>query len=172
MLGPTKAARDGTVDYCGLMNVRATARRGAYIQSMNFIAEHLGLAAREPAVLKDWYVNVLRANVVYDNGRTPPAYLLEFPGGLMLEIYQSDSFVKETGHNLLAGWRHLALQVDSIESAKAELEAKGVEFPNPVKPAGGGGLVLFFRDIEGNLLHFVERPEQSTLRRFRAGPEK
>jgi catechol 2,3-dioxygenase-like lactoylglutathione lyase family enzyme len=90
----------------------------------------------------------------------------------MLEIYQSDSFVKETGHNLLAGWRHLALQVDSIESARAELGAKGVEFPDPVKPAGGGGLVLFFRDIEGNLLHFVERPQQSPLRRFQAALEK
>jgi len=154
------------------MNVRATAGRRTYIQSMNFIAEHMGLAAREPAVLKDWYVKVLGANLVYDNGQTPPAFLLEFPGGLLLEIYQSDSFVKETGHNLLAGWRHLALQVESIESAKAELAAKGVEFPNPVKPAGGGGLVLFFRDIEGNLLHFVERPEQSTLRRFRASLEK
>jgi len=112
------------------------------------------------------------ATLVYDNSQTPPAYLLEFPGGLMLEIYQSDSFVKETGHNLLAGWRHLALQVDSIESAKAELEAKGVEFRDPVKPAGGGGRVLFFRDIEGNLLHFVQRPDQSALRRFRASAEK
>ena len=166
------AAPAETADFSGLMNVRATAGQRAYIQFMNFIAEHVGLAAREPSVLKDWYVNMLRANLVYDNGQTPPAYLLTLPGGLMLEIYQSDSFIKETGHNLLAGWRHLALQVDSIESARAELEAKGVEFPNPVKPAGGGGLVLFFRDIEGNLLHFVERPEHSTLRRFQADPEK
>jgi predicted enzyme related to lactoylglutathione lyase len=28
----------------------------------------------------------------------------------------------------------------------------------PVKPAGGGGRVLFFSDPEGNLFHLVERP--------------
>ena len=31
-------------------------------------------------------------------------------------------------------------------------------FIDPVKPAGGGGSILFFRDGEDNLLHLVERP--------------
>ncbi|MDB6067395.1 MAG: glyoxalase/bleomycin resistance protein/dioxygenase [Pedosphaera sp.] len=132
---------------------------------MKFIAEHLGLPARDPAALKQWYVNVLGANLVFENGQTPPAYFLSLPGGLMLEIYQSNASLKETGNNFLAGWRHLALQVDSIEEAKSTLEQKGVSFPDPIKPAGGGGRVLFFHDAEGNLLHFVERPAGSIFRR-------
>lgn len=123
--------------------------------------EHLGLCAREPSVLKDWYVTVLGAKVVFDSGQKPPAYFLELTGGLMIEIYQGDSAMAETGKNSLAGWRHLALRVDAIESARAELEAKDVEFSEPIKPAGGGGRVLFFRDAEGNLLHLVERPKNS-----------
>jgi glyoxylase I family protein len=130
---------------------------------MKFIAEHLGLPARNPLLLKDWYVTVLGAKLVFDSGETPPAYFVALPGGLMLEIYQGTTSLKETGDNSLNGWRHLALQVSSIEKAQVELTKKGVKFTDPVKPAGGGGRVLFFRDAEDNLLHLVERPKDSVF---------
>jgi len=132
---------------------------------MNFTVEHLGLPAQNPPALKDWYVKTLDAKLVFDNGQTPPAFFLALPGGLLLEIYQSDLSLKETAINSLAGWRHLALQVASIEKSKAELETKGVSFTDPIKPAGGGGRVLFFRDAENNLLHLVERPAGSPFLR-------
>jgi glyoxylase I family protein len=128
---------------------------------MNFTVEHLGLPAHNPIALKDWYMKTLDAKLVFDNGQKPPVFFLSLPGGLLLEIYQSDLTLKETGINSLAGWRHLALQVASLETAQAELGIKGVTFPEPVKPAGGGGRVLFFRDAEDNLLHLVERPAGS-----------
>jgi glyoxylase I family protein len=130
---------------------------------MKMTVEHLGLPARDPAALKDWYVNSLGAEVVLENGQTPPAFFLALAGGLMLEIYQGGSSLKETGDNSVAGWRHLALRVEAIEPAQAALEAKGVEFTEIIKPAGGGGRVLFFRDGEGNLLHLVERPAESVF---------
>jgi glyoxylase I family protein len=131
---------------------------------MKFIVEHLGLPARNPSLLKDWYVNVLGAKLVFDNGETPPAYFVSLPGGLMLEIYQGNTSLKETGDNSLNGWRHLALRVDAIEPAQTALTEKGVKFSDPIKPAGGGGRVLFFRDAEDNLLHLVERPHNSVFR--------
>jgi glyoxylase I family protein len=66
--------------------------------------------------------------------------------------------------NTLCGWRHVALRVDSLEAAKAQLEQRGLQFTDPVKPAGGGGRVLFFQDPEGNLLHLVERTADSSIR--------
>jgi glyoxylase I family protein len=132
---------------------------------MNFTAEHLGLPAHNPLRLKDWYVNVLGAKLIFENGETPPAFFVGLGGGLMLEIYQSESSLPDTSRNSLAGFRHLALQVESIEEAKAALEKKGVSFTEVIKPAGGGGRVLFFKDGEGNLLHFVERPKDSIFRR-------
>jgi catechol 2,3-dioxygenase-like lactoylglutathione lyase family enzyme len=132
---------------------------------MKFTMEHLGLPARNPLTLKDWYVRVLQAEVVFENGQTPPAFFLSLPGGVLIEIYQSDSALKETGINSLAGWRHVALQVESIEAARSVLERQGVNFTEPVKPAGGGGRVLFFRDAEDNLLHLVERPPGSIFSR-------
>ena len=62
------------------------------------------------------------------------------------------------GDNKLAGFRHVALRVDSIEAAKAELSKRGVKFDEETGAAAGGGKVLFFEDGEGNLLHLVQRP--------------
>ena len=113
--------------------------------------------------LKDWYVRVLGAQVRFNNGQTPPAFFLELGGGLMIEIYAATGTVKDTANNGIAGWRHLALRVESIEAAQAELARRGVVFTEQPKPAGGGGRVLFFADAEGNLLHLVERPKESVF---------
>ncbi len=129
----------------------------------DFSVEHLGLPARDVVALKDWYVRVLGAKLVFENGKTPPACFIELPGGMLIEIYEGDFSLKETGDNALNGWRHLALRVPTIEVAQAELAARGVTFDQPIKPAGGGGRVLFFADPEGNLLHLVERPADSVF---------
>lgn len=126
---------------------------------MNFAPEHIGLAARNPVALKDWYVRVFGAQLILDPRETPPAFFVALPGGLILEIYQADFAFAGTGDNKLSGLRHLALGVESIESAKDILEKNGVHFTEPIKPAGGGGRVLYFRDPEANLLHLVERPK-------------
>ena len=131
---------------------------------MNYSVEHLGLSARDPAALKDWYARVLGAKVVFGNGQTPPAFLLALPGGVMIEIYGGDASVPQTSDNKLNGWRHVALRVDSVAVAKAELEQRGLKFTEEIKPAGGGGRVLFFQDPEGNLLHLVERTADSSIR--------
>jgi catechol 2,3-dioxygenase-like lactoylglutathione lyase family enzyme len=125
---------------------------------MIFSIEHLGLAARNSSSLRDWYVNTLGAEVIFANDHTPPAFLLRFPGGAVIEIYPAHSSSDDVSDNRLAGWRHIALRVDSIETTRAQLSSRGVNFTEEVKPAGGGGRVLFFKDEEGNLLHLVERP--------------
>ncbi len=130
---------------------------------MDFALEHIGLAARNTVALKDWYVNTLGARLVFETGETPPAFFLALPGGAMIEIYPGNFSFNGTTDNKLNGWRHLALRVESIEKARAELEARGVTFTEPVKPAGGAGRVQFFADGEGNLLHLVERPANSVF---------
>ena len=132
--------------------------------SLEYSVEHIGLAAQDTTALKNWYERVFGARVLFSNRETPPAYFVELPGGTRIEIYQGTYFVPQTADNTLHGWRHLALRVESIRAAKAELETKGVRFTQEVKPAGGGGNVLFFQDPEGNLLHLIERPTDSVLR--------
>lgn len=120
--------------------------------------EHVGLAARDSAALTQWYLRVLGATVRWTNDATPPAFLLELPAGGVIEIYPAAEPAADSAPNGRQGLRHLALKVADLDVARAILEAAGVRFTEPVKPAGGGGRVQFFQDPEGNLLHLVERP--------------
>jgi glyoxylase I family protein len=130
---------------------------------MNISVEHIAIVATNPVALKNWYEQVLGAREVFNNGQNPPACLISL-GGMWFEIYAAEKPLPERGNNKLAGFRHLALRVDSIEEAKAELEKRGVKFTEEIRPAAGGGRVLFFEDLEGNLLHFVERAKDSQLK--------
>lgn len=121
-----------------------------------FTLEHIGLAARDPGALVGWYQRVLDAELVWEISRSPMAALLNL-GGTMVEIYSADTSNDLTANNKLAGWRHIALRVESLDLTKDLLADRGVTFTEQVKPAGGGGRVLFFNDPEGNLLHLVER---------------
>jgi catechol 2,3-dioxygenase-like lactoylglutathione lyase family enzyme len=123
---------------------------------MDLSIEHIGLPAKDSAALAGWYQRVLGAKHLWDNGQNPPSSLLSL-GAAWVEIYPATGSRPETADNKLAGFRHLALRVPSLDAAKAELEGRGVKFTDEPRPAAGGGRVLFFEDGEGNLLHLVER---------------
>ena len=125
-------------------------------KGLEFEVEHIALAARDTVRLKDWYVHTLGAEVVFQMRQEPPAFLLRM-GSVVIEVYSARSDSNLTQDNGLAGWRHLALKVPDLEKARDWLAGRGVVFQEQIKPAGGGGRVLFFQDPEGNLLHLVER---------------
>ena len=129
---------------------------------MNIFVEHIAIPATDPVALKNWYERVLGAKTLWENGQNPPTYLIAL-ANVWFEIYAAEAPLPDRGNNRLAGFRHLALRVDSLEAARAELEKRGVIFTEAVKPAAGGGKVLFFEDGEGNQLHFVERPADFKL---------
>ncbi len=127
---------------------------------MNFSVEHIGIPAADSVALKNWYERVLGAQVIWDNGQQPPTFMIALAGGAWLEIYPANETPNAgRGDNKLAGFRHVALRVDSMDAAKAGLERRGVIFTEEIRPAAGGGRILFFEDGDGNLLHLVERPK-------------
>jgi glyoxylase I family protein len=129
---------------------------------MNISVEHIAIPATNPIALKSWYERVLGAKAVWDNGQNPPTCLISL-ANVWFEIYPAEISSPLTRNNKLAGFRHLALRVDSLDAAKAELEKRGVKFSEAERPAAGGGRIMFFEDGEGNLLHFVERPKDFKL---------
>jgi glyoxylase I family protein len=133
--------------------------RNLRVLKMNISIEHIAIPATDAVALKNWYVRTLGAREVWNNGQTPPTLLIALPGGGWFEIYAAEKPLPERGDNKLQGFRHIALRVDSLDAAKAELEKRGVKFSEAERPAAGGGRILFFADGEGNLLHLVERPK-------------
>ena len=130
---------------------------------MNIAIDHIAIPSPNPVALKSWYERVLGAREIFNNGQNPPTLLIALPGGGWFEIYAATGTPENRGDNKLAGFRHIALRVNSIGAAKAELETRGVTFTEEIRPAAGGGQVLFFEDAEGNLLHLVERPKDFRL---------
>jgi len=126
---------------------------------MQFYPEHFGLASADPTALSQWYVSHLDAKIVFALESESPAYFAELPGGFVIEIYKAAAPAAAPSNNRDAGWRHLALQVESLQTTADALKARHVEFETEIKKAAGGGQILFFRDLDGNLLHLVERPK-------------
>lgn len=114
--------------------------------------EHTAIAASNPKRLADWYVENLGfvINFEYDGN-----YFVKAPNGAMLEIIpaQGEPPVNEMRTQ---GLRHLAVMVSDFDEGYRELQAKGVRFAGEPYENQGNRLV-FFADVEGNLLHLIAR---------------
>ena len=119
---------------------------------MNIAIEHIAIPATDPVALKNWYERVLSASEIFNNGKTPPTLLIALPGGGWFEIYAADAPLPERGNNKLAGFRHIALRVNSIDAAKAELQTRGVKFAEEIRPAAGGGNGFVLRGRRGKFV--------------------
>lgn len=118
--------------------------------------EHVGICARNTAFLKDWYVKVFGLKVVYNNQKPQPTFFLLMEDGNMLEIYpmEEETVLKSNKHQ---GIRHLAFGTDDIESQHENLLRNGVEIIDALKDNGKGVKTVFFKDVEGNIIHFIQR---------------
>jgi catechol 2,3-dioxygenase-like lactoylglutathione lyase family enzyme len=80
-----------------------------------------------------------------------PAYEFE-TGNLTIAVMQSDAFGIESSTN-----NHpIALRVDDVEAARAELESRGVEFRSDIIDSGVCHQA-FFEDPDGNVLGLHHR---------------
>ena len=120
--------------------------------------EHVGICAKDTVKLKDWYVNVFDFQVVYDNKKDIPTFFLLMEDQSMIEIYPAEN-PTDQGTNKDQGIRHLAFGTDNIEKEYQNLQNHRVEIIEELKTNPKGVSTIFFRDIEGNILHFIQRPE-------------
>ena len=114
--------------------------------------EHTAIASANPEKLANWYCDNLGFHI---NFRYDAFFFVKAPNGSMLEIIPSkgDRFDDQP---LTPGIRHLAIAVEDFDQAHAFLKTKGVEFTGEPYTNQGNRLV-FFKDVEGNLLHLIQR---------------
>ena len=121
--------------------------------------EHIGIVAEDTAALKDWYLEVFGGKVVYDNGKG--TYFIAFEDGSMIEFVSAEAD-RENEIERTAGIRHIALAVDaaSFDKIVAVLKADNrVCEVHDVSENAKGLKTYWFKDIEGNFMHLIYRPE-------------
>lgn len=123
--------------------------------------EHVGICAKDTTALKDWYIKVFGFKIVYDNKKSVPTYFLLMEDKSMIEIYpmEEEDPSKTNKHQ---GIRHLAFGTDTIEADYQNLIDHEVEIITPLAEVGPGVKTAFFKDPEGNIIHFIQR-ERSLL---------
>lgn len=120
--------------------------------------EHVGICAKDTVALKDWYIKLFNFKIVYNNQKEQPTYFLLMEDNNMIEIYPAETSV-ESVDNKHQGIRHLAFSTDNIEKEYQNLLDHGVEIIDELKSNPKGIKTAFFKDPEGNIIHFIQRPE-------------
>lgn len=120
--------------------------------------EHVGVCAKNTVALKDWYVKLFNLKIVYDNKKEVPTFFLLMEDNSMIEIYPAENDVAVVS-NKYQGIRHLAFGTDNIEKEYDNLLKNNVEIIDPIKEGSNGVKTVFFRDLEGNVIHFIYRPK-------------
>ncbi len=122
--------------------------------------EHVAVAYRDTDAAAQWYCDVLGFEIAlkFNNpGNDANFYFVRDPAGTcFIEIIAMPEGDDTQLGDIRAAHVHVAFNVDDMEEAVAELQAKGVKLEGP--PARSGeNILLFFRDPEGAPLQLVQR---------------
>jgi catechol 2,3-dioxygenase-like lactoylglutathione lyase family enzyme len=129
--------------------------------------DHAALAVADTDAVAKWYDDTLGFKIVVTQAPKPPVtqntYLLGpvsadgIADGHMLEIMPKNASPRHERNSHEPGHSHLAFYVPDFEASLAHLRSHGVKFLTDIIPAVGGGRLISFQDIEGNMIQIVER---------------
>lgn len=119
--------------------------------------EHIGIAAKDTVGLKDWYVKLFGFEIVYDNKKEMPTYFLKVGNETMIEIYPALNDIDNSVDKSYQGIRHISFSTDDIEKENENLIMNNVNIIEPLSDNKKGVKTIWFRDIEDNIIHFIQR---------------
>ena len=113
---------------------------------------HVALIASDYARAKDFYTRVLGCTVLAEEYRAPRDSWkldLQVPGGGQLELFSFPSPPPRVSRPEACGLRHLAIAVQSVDTARQHLLAQGVGCEDIRLDEATGKLFFFFSDPDG-----------------------
>ena len=119
--------------------------------------EHFAIISEDTKRLSDWYKRVFELECVYDNGKG--TYFLAFPDKSMIEFIPATHPYLGKPEEKLAGVRHIAFVCEDFAATVELLKKEGVEVLHDAATSPKGISTFFFRDIDGNVMHLIDRPE-------------
>ena len=117
--------------------------------------EHFGVYCKDTKAVAQWYCDTFGMEIALDTGRG--IYFIKAPDGSMLEICPMDEALEPQGR-ATQGLRHIALSIEpqDYEMMTQRIRDQGLEILAET-PEGANPRTFFFRDIEGNIVHFIYR---------------
>ncbi len=121
------------------------------------IIDHIAICAKDTVSLKDWYVKVFGLKVFAEIAGEMPTFMLSTESRVAIEIFPCKVDTEITDNNV-RGFRHLSLHTEDIDSELKKLEKLGIEIIQELTKISDGLVkTIYFRDPEGNLIHYVQR---------------
>ncbi|MBQ6998893.1 MAG: VOC family protein [Clostridia bacterium] len=120
--------------------------------------EHIGLYAKDSKALADWYIDMFGCTIAYEN-TSKGTYFVAFADKSMIEICKASDDMLSNPALTDAGLRHIALTVSDFDAVVAKLKGADTEIVADEVTSSSGVKTIFFRDIAGNILHLISRPE-------------
>ena len=121
---------------------------------------HIAIIASDYSRSLDFYTRALGLTVIAETYRADrDSYKtdLALDGNYIIELFSFPNPPARLSRPEAAGLRHLAFEVDDIEAATAELEAKGVSHEEMRLDALTGKRFMFFHDPDGLPIEFYEK---------------
>lgn len=118
--------------------------------------EHIAIFAKDTKKLSNWYKDMFEGEIVYDNKKG--TYFFAFSDKSMIEFCTADSENVPTTLSV-PGIRHIAFSVEpnEFDALVKKITAGGAEILKDAVVNEKGIGTMFFRDIEGNILHLISR---------------
>src|SRR3712207_4453949 len=116
--------------------------------------DFVSIPTRDITAATDFYENVLglERSKAWQRGEEEPMGIEFETGTVTLALFASEKFGIDFHPNVAP----IALQVDDVEAARAELEARGVTFEGEIIDSGSCHQAIF-RDPDGNMLDLHHR---------------
>ena len=129
-----------------------------------FGINHIGIRVSNLEVARKFYGDLGFEFLAGPIGPEPVA-IMEHPSGVNINfILNADSGI---ANNILMdvperhpGYTHMALDVTDIEAVQATIEKLGIEITEGPMTLPDGGIMLFIRDQDRNVIEFHQRPPE------------
>ena len=121
---------------------------------------HIAIIASDYARSLDFYTGVLGLSIISENYRPErDSYKtdLALNGNYIIELFSFPNPPARLSHPEATGLRHLAFEVDDINKAVEELDAKGIDHEQLRTDEYTGKRFVFFQDPDGLPIEFYEK---------------
>ena len=140
---------------------------------------HVALSVKDFGAIKEFYVDILGYNVLWDSDNRSNEALSNVVGlanarmhiamlegyGMRVEIfhyYEPQGQPRTPARQCDFGQTHFALSVTGLKDIYSRLHAKGVSFISPPQNIRPGAWVAYMRDPEGNTIELVEYESEAS----------